>query len=126
MSLFNETEHALDVALAISRSAWAEGQDLESWPVLAACVQAAGGDASSLEERATSPENKQRLIDSTAQAIESDVFGVPSFRFDDELFWGHDRLDALFERIEGVAPPPTESTIDQLLSRPIGVRRRTD
>jgi len=126
MSLFDETALALDVALAIARSTWFEGQDLESWEVLATCVRTAGGEAGSLEERATSPENKLRLIDSTTQAIESDVFGVPSFRFDGELFWGHDRLGALYERIEGVAQAPTAAAVDRLLSRPIGVRRRTD
>ena len=125
LTLFSETEHAFDVALAISRGAWVEGQDLENWSVLSACVLAAGGDATSLEERATSPVNKQLLIDATSEAIESGVFGVPSFRFDTELFWGHDRLDALFERIEGVVPRPTEPTVNQILARPIGVRRRT-
>jgi len=124
--LFAGTEHALPVAYAISRAAWVEGLDLEDWSVLETCVISAGANADTLEQRATAPENKVRLIESTASAIERGVFGVPSFELNGELFWGHDRLNTLFERLDGTRPSPNAKTVEKLLSRPIGVRRPTN
>jgi hypothetical protein len=44
---------------------------------------------------------KQALAAATEQAIADGVFGVPTFRLGDELFWGGDRVDALLWRLEG-------------------------
>jgi hypothetical protein len=33
--------------------------------------------------------------------VKDGVFGVPTFRLDDELFWGGDRVDALLWRLAG-------------------------
>ena len=40
-----------------------------------------------------------------AEAEETGIFGVPTFVFDNELFWGGDRIDLLRERLDekGVA-----------------------
>ena len=53
---------------------------------------------------ASAPAVKRALQDRTTAAIEAGVFGVPTFALDDELFWGHDRLDQLAARLEGRLP----------------------
>ena len=55
-----------------------------------------------------SPEAKQALFDTTAQATEAGVFGVPAFVVDGELLWGADRMHLLADRLG--APRPLEST----------------
>ena len=44
-------------------------------------------------DRATSPENKQKLRTRTEQAMGRGIFGAPTFFAGDELFWGDDRLE---------------------------------
>ena len=42
---------------------------------------------------ATDPASKEALKTTTDEAIARGVFGAPSFFVDDDLFFGHDRLD---------------------------------
>jgi 2-hydroxychromene-2-carboxylate isomerase len=52
-----------------------------------------GVDPDAMEQAAESEDVRQMLIDSTNQALENGVFGVPSFVVEDELYWGKDRMD---------------------------------
>ena len=47
------------------------------------------------------PELKEQLKQDTAAAEAQGIFGVPSFVVDDELYWGHDRMDYVREALEG-------------------------
>ncbi|MAN75149.1 MAG: 2-hydroxychromene-2-carboxylate isomerase [Henriciella sp.] len=64
--------------------------DLEQ--VRAICASA-GFDADRILGLAESEETKARLKANTDSAIERGAFGAPSFFVEDELFFGHDRLD---------------------------------
>ena len=64
--------------------------DLEQ--VRAICASA-GFDADRILGLAESEETKARLNANTDSAIERGAFGAPSFFVEDELFFGHDRLD---------------------------------
>ena len=46
-------------------------------------------------------EQAPRLARIAAEANEQGVFGVPTFILDGELFWGHDRVALLRERLAG-------------------------
>jgi 2-hydroxychromene-2-carboxylate isomerase len=56
-----------------------------------------GFDGEDLVARASLPETKAMLKDTTAAAVEAGVFGAPSFIVHhdegDRLYWGADRLD---------------------------------
>ncbi|MCB9586256.1 MAG: 2-hydroxychromene-2-carboxylate isomerase [Polyangiaceae bacterium] len=80
-----EASHALFDAY------WRRGEDLEDPRVVEAALSAAGLDGARAVTSA--PAQKQALIDSTLAAFEAGVFGVPTFRVDQELYWGQDRLD---------------------------------
>jgi 2-hydroxychromene-2-carboxylate isomerase len=88
-------------ALALLSACWERGEDISDQRVLAriACEQDLDGDA--LCEAAQQDAVKQRLAQDTARAIADGVFGVPTFRYEDELFWGGDRVDALLWRLQG-------------------------
>jgi len=62
------------------------------------------------------------LADATARAVEDGVFGVPSFRLGDELFWGGDRIDALLWRLQGAGID--EQALAAFLQRPALAQRR--
>ena len=51
----------------------------------------------------TSEEVKAQLKAHTQEAIEQEVFGVPSFKVDDKLFWGLDALPMLRDYLAGEA-----------------------
>jgi len=52
-----------------------------------------GFDAAAIGALATDPANKDKLKETTDEAIARGVFGAPSFFVGDDLFFGHDRLD---------------------------------
>ncbi|HJU85964.1 MAG TPA: 2-hydroxychromene-2-carboxylate isomerase [Gemmatimonadota bacterium] len=103
-TLFAGEPGALAHSVALSTACWAEGRDLTDWSVLAEITARAGFDAGDLETRASTSEVKRALRQRTAAAIETGVFGVPTFELDGELFWGHDRLDHLAARLGGRLP----------------------
>ncbi|MFP6775075.1 MAG: 2-hydroxychromene-2-carboxylate isomerase [Alphaproteobacteria bacterium] len=52
-----------------------------------------GVDPDALETWSESKDIRQLLIDSTNDALERGVFGVPSFIVDGEMYWGKDRME---------------------------------
>ncbi|MEO7053200.1 MAG: 2-hydroxychromene-2-carboxylate isomerase [Rhodanobacter sp.] len=111
--------------LALSRrllsAVWAEGIDVSDPDRLSTVLAGSGFDAAAICTAAATPELKQRLRQVTQQAIDAGVFGVPTFRVHDELFWGADRVDALVWTLGG-------GTIDldlyhSVLDRPVAASR---
>lgn len=81
---------------AVYRANFVRDEDIASDAVIAACLAHAGQDAASILPGAQLPAVKQALIARTEDAIRHGLFGAPSFRVGEELFWGDDRLaDAL-------------------------------
>lgn len=78
---------------------------------------------SPLAEKASTAAVKQELRSNTEEAIRDGIFGVPTLRFDGELFWGVDSLPFLEERLAGKARPDLEKverwrTLEASASRP--------
>jgi 2-hydroxychromene-2-carboxylate isomerase len=93
-------EHRASYRDAVFRACWADDRDITDEAVLAECV----GDAARAKEafaRSTSDEVKGALRASTEAALGHGVFGVPSFRVGDELFWGQDRLELVEDALLG-------------------------
>jgi 2-hydroxychromene-2-carboxylate isomerase len=91
--------HAL--AHALLAAAWEDGRDISRQEVLLDIAARCGHDAAQLWARSQEPANKQALADNTRAALDAGVFGVPTWRLDDELFWGADRLGSLAWRLAG-------------------------
>ncbi|HEX6142788.1 MAG TPA: 2-hydroxychromene-2-carboxylate isomerase [Geminicoccaceae bacterium] len=86
---------------AIMRAVWEEERNIADPETLAAIAADQGLDGRSLLEAAEGPEVARRYDENTSLAIEAGVFGVPTFRIGDELFWGQDRLDFVEEALAG-------------------------
>lgn len=91
---------SLDVIRRIFRHIWRDGHDVGSAEGFATLCEAMGfpEGVAAVEE----PAVKDTLRRNTDRAIALDVFGVPTFALDGELFWGEDAT-ALF--IECVGSP---------------------
>lgn len=110
----------LQAVLAIFRFIWAEGRwidDADNFDVLAGRLGINDGRA-----RIGDAAVKQELIDNTQQAIDRNVFGVPSFVVDDTVFWGADALDFFLAYCHNprLFNTPTMRRIDEL---PVGTER---
>ena len=66
---------------------------------------------------------KVRLRANTEEAIARGVFGVPSFAFDEVLFWGQDSLDMMLEYLKnpGLFDTPEMRRVHSL---PVGTARK--
>jgi 2-hydroxychromene-2-carboxylate isomerase len=67
-----------------------DGRDTDS--VISAAAQEAGLDPRRLLEAAKSSDVKAQLHRAITDAVALGVFGVPSFIFESEVYWGNDRL----------------------------------
>jgi 2-hydroxychromene-2-carboxylate isomerase len=121
--LFQDDPRVMKLAADLANAAWGCGRDLTDPAVLADVVSAAGLDATDLAQRIRADDVKHALRASTERALAEGVFGVPSFLLDGELFWGHDRMEQLGERIDGL-PPPAPDGVERILARPRGADRR--
>jgi 2-hydroxychromene-2-carboxylate isomerase len=88
-------------ALALLSACWERGEDISDATTLVRLARNCGLDGDALAAAARQPAIKQGLAAATDQAIQAGVFGVPTFRYGDELFWGGDRVDALLWRMQG-------------------------
>lgn len=86
---------SLDVIRRIFRYIWRDGQDIGSAEGFAALCEAMGypQGVGAVEETTV----KDALRRNTDRAIALDVFGVPTFALDGELFWGEDATDLFIE-----------------------------
>ena len=89
------TTSALDVAGDLLRALWAEDRNISEPETLAEILRAREFDADSLLAHARSAEVAARYIQHSQEAIARGVFGSPTYVYQDELFWGQDRLDFL-------------------------------
>ncbi|MEN9313641.1 MAG: hypothetical protein RIS35_34 [Pseudomonadota bacterium] len=78
---------------------WRHALDIDSMDAMKAHVAALGGSAQEFEAFALGDgaELHRGIVD---DAEARGVFGVPTMIFDDELFWGGDRIDLLRRAIE--------------------------
>ena len=88
-------QQALQLAGAILRAVWVEERDINDRDTLRIIA-----DENQLDGNALLTESEQdkcsKVISNDSQAaIARNVFGAPSFVYQDELFWGQDRLDFL-------------------------------
>lgn len=81
--------------ITLFEAAWGQPNpvNLGDMAEVAKLCAANGFDAAAIAAQATAPANKEKLKETTDEAIARGVFGAPSFFVGDDLFFGHDRLD---------------------------------
>ena len=81
----------------VYRGMWVDGLAMGEREVLLGVLKAAGLNGPRLLERAEEPAIKERLKQTTEEAVARGVFGAPTFFVGDEMFWGQDRLEQVIE-----------------------------
>ena len=89
----------VDLAMALTgrimRAVWADQLDISARDTLHALARAEGLAADALLAASDAPEVQATYERFTREAIERGVFCSPTYVYQNELFWGQDRLDFL-------------------------------
>ncbi|MFS8124748.1 DsbA family protein [Rhizobium sp. BR 250] len=91
----------LKLALSLQEAFWVRGEDIGNADVRRAIATAAGFDAAALDERGQSDAVAARQKASFEAARTAGVFGVPTYRYQNELYWGQDSLPFLERHLSG-------------------------
>ncbi len=83
------------LANALLRAVWAEERDISDRATVAAIGAENGLDGTALIAAADGAAAGDEFDANTAEAIERQVFGAPTYIYRDKLYWGQDRLDFL-------------------------------
>lgn len=94
---------ALALAGALLRAVWAEERNIADRDTLIAVAADCGLDAASLMAEAESGAMAERQAGDSEHAIERGVFGAPTYIYQEQPFWGQDRLELLALAVEGRA-----------------------
>ncbi|HXA47989.1 MAG TPA: DsbA family protein, partial [Burkholderiaceae bacterium] len=111
----------LRFAQALMAACWEQEKDLSIPEVLDEIADACGLTSRQLGMAAGQADIKNKLLAETNAAIEAGIFGVPTFRFNDELFWGSDRIDTLLWRVE--RPEWDDTKLKDFLKRGASAQR---
>lgn len=88
-------QDALALATAFGHAIWVDDMDFSAPDVQRSVLASLGLDFDTLNEAAKGPEAGAELERYTLKAIEQQIFGMPSYVYDGELFWGQDRIEFL-------------------------------
>ena len=78
-------DNQIDVVQRLFRFVWAEGNVPQDEAAFSALLDELGTDASALQ----GDDLKKKLLANGELAVKQGVFGVPSLKIDNELFWGY-------------------------------------
>lgn len=91
----------LKLAGALQEAFWTRGEDIGKTEVRQAIADTAGFDGARLNERAQTDAVQSVWKSNIETAKAAGVFGLPTFRFEDELYWGQDSLPFLERHLKG-------------------------
>lgn len=94
----------LRLTAAIQEAFWVQAENIGDPEVRKAIADAAGFDGAQLLLRETDADVKVKWAADRDHALQSGVFGFPTYRFDGELYWGQDSLPFLERHLQGDKP----------------------
>ncbi len=117
-----DDETRLKYAVLLLDAAWAKGEDITQVQTIQEIAKQCQLDPEWIVSCAQDVQIKQQLADATDQAIALGIFGVPTFRIDNQLFWGDDRINEMLRYIDG--QHIDETILSDLLDRTSGAKNR--
>lgn len=90
-----------DLSFAYEQATWVNELDISDPSTLIEIAQKRGFDGQALYSRAITDDVRRTYEVNTQEAIDLNMFGSPTYLYNDEIFWGQDRLDLLEWTIAG-------------------------
>lgn len=94
-----DTQAAIRLAGACLKACWLEERDISDRDTLLRIADENDLDGGALLE--SQEQALQTIAQDSEKAVEQGIFGAPSYRLEDQLFWGQDRLDFLERALQG-------------------------
>jgi 2-hydroxychromene-2-carboxylate isomerase len=101
VDLHDGADAAMAITGAVTRAVWVDECNIADEATLAALLATLGLPAQRLAD-AQSQTVIDRYETDTQRAIDTGVFGAPTYVVDGEMFWGQDRLDLVQRRLARV------------------------
>ncbi len=95
---------------AAFRATWVDGADTSDPEVVVQLGETIGVDHRELATAMGTAAVKNRLRANTDGAVGRGAFGVPTFFVEDEMYWGHDRVEYVRRHVERIACGDAEMT----------------
>jgi 2-hydroxychromene-2-carboxylate isomerase len=89
---------------ALQEAFWARGEDIGLAEVRKAIADARGFDGAGLLKRELDEDVRAKWALDRAHAVQSGVFGFPTFVYGGEIYWGQDNLPFLERHLAGERP----------------------
>ncbi len=97
-----QDEHQkLALAIALANAAWGDGLDISNIENVISIAEGSNLSAAWAKQAVQDPKVKQGLKTATQNAVDLGIFGVPTLRYGDELFWGNESFDTLLWHLQG-------------------------
>jgi 2-hydroxychromene-2-carboxylate isomerase len=90
-----DPSRALALAGAVGRAVWEQQRDIADAATISAIVDECGMSGAAVLARAETPDIATPYAALTQEAVARGIFGVPTYVYREECFWGQDRLDFL-------------------------------
>ena len=103
---------------------WGRGEPIDTRAWLVSVLDAGGLAGGALADAAETDDAKARLRASTDAALAAGVFGVPTVRVRETVFWGLDSLPHLERFLRGEDPVPLDYVVALDALKPSAVRKR--
>lgn len=103
-TLANAGEHQFDVIDTIFMEGWGRGEDIGDPEKLESLFEQRQLPGKKLVDRVGDNDVRKELKMNLKRAKESQLFGVPSFIVDEEMFWGNDSIQWLEKYLDGSDP----------------------
>ena len=95
-----EYEKSLDLVKELFKAVWVKDLDISDKIILKDIAETVGFKENVLEKFLSDSNVSDTLSKNTNEARKKNVFGVPTFIYNNELFWGQDRLFFLENHIK--------------------------
>lgn len=89
---------------ALQQALWSAAKDIGQPQVRQAIADAAGFDGAALLKRQADDDVRAKWAADRDHAVETGVFGFPTFLYDSEIYWGQDNLPFLERHVSGDRP----------------------
>jgi 2-hydroxychromene-2-carboxylate isomerase len=91
----------LKLTKALQEAFWGRGEDIGDTEIRRSIATAAGFDAAVLDDLGQGEAVQARRTSSYETAKAAGVFGLPTFLYEGELYWGQDSLPFLERHLKG-------------------------
>jgi len=97
-------ENQAEFSFAIGQAIWVNEKDISDDATLLEVLSECGHDAQKILELSKTDETATLRNKNTQEAIAADAVGAPAYVYQDEVFWGQDRLEYLEQMITSGRP----------------------